>query len=134
MEIKSEILCYVLNEETFPDKTMLVKEGGLVSWIYVILDGKAKIIKKTRKGNITLNTLSVGDFIGEMGLLKKGRQPQVYSVVADGEVTVGTLDINSLTKEWNTQPEKLQELISNLMQKMDNMIERLVDQVEASGE
>lgn len=134
MEIKSEILCYVLNEETFPDKTVMIKEGSVTSWIYVILDGKAKIIKKTSKGDITLNTLAVGDFIGETGLLKKGRQPQVYSVVADGEITVGTLDITNLTKEWNTQPEKLQELISNLMQKMDNMIERLVTQVEASKE
>ncbi len=132
MKIDSEILCYVLNEETYPDKTLIIKEGSITSWVYVILEGKAKIIKKTRKGNIALNSLAAGDFMGEMGLLKKGQHAQIFSIIADGEVTVGTLDITRLTKEWNVQPEKLQELISNLMQKMDNMISKVVTQVEVS--
>ncbi len=131
MKITSDILCYVLNEETFPDKTPIIIEGRISNWVYVILEGKAKMIKKTRKKNIIINTLEAGDFIGEMGILTKGEHAQVFTIVADGPITVGTLDITQLTKEWITQPEKLQQLISNLMQKMDNMIEKVVGQVEA---
>jgi len=132
MKINSEILCYVVNEETFPNKTLIIKEGSITSWVYVILEGKATIIKKTQKGNITINTLAPGDFIGEMGLLRKKDHAQIYSIIADGPVTVGTLDITRLSKEWNVQPEKLKQLISNLMQKMDNMIKKVVTQVEVS--
>ena len=132
MKITSDILCYVVNEEIFPDKTPIIIEGNISNWIYVILEGKAKMLKKTRKENIIINTLKAGDFIGEMGLLQKGEHTQIFTIVADGPVTVGTLDITRLTKEWNTQPEKLQQLISNLIQKMDNMIEKVVSQVETS--
>ena len=93
MKINSEILCYVVNEETFPDKTPIINEGMITSWVYVILEGKAKIIKKTSGGDIIINTLKAGDFIGEMELLQKGNHAQSFTTIADGPVTVGTLDI-----------------------------------------
>jgi len=104
----------------------------ITSWVYGILEGNAKNIKKTRIGDIIIITLKLEDFIGEMELLQKGEHAQIFTTIADGPVTVGTLDITRLSKEWNAQPEKLQQLISNLMQKTDNMIKKLADQVEAS--
>jgi len=132
MPISSEILCTIVNEETYPDKSVISKEGGVANWIYVILEGRAKIKKQTSKGMITLDTLTEGDFIGDMGLLKGGEQTQLTSTVADGPVLVGTLDTSRLIAEWDSQPERLKKLLSSLMQKLDNTIKKVVTMVESS--
>ena len=132
MKISPEISNYLIENKTFPNKAVLNKEGAVTSRIYVILEGKAKIKKRGSKGLITIDTLSEGDFIGEMELLKQGDHSQVISTVADGPISVGILDRDLLISEWNAQPEKLKKLISNLMLKLDNMINKAVDNIEMS--
>jgi len=132
MTINPDISDYLVGKKTFPNKAVLNKEGATTNRIYVILEGKAKIKKRGSKGLITIDSLSEGDFIGEMGLLKQGEQSQVVSTVADGPVSVGLLDTDRLVSEWNAQPEKLKKLISNLMLKLDNMINKAVINVEMS--
>ncbi len=132
MTINPDISDYLVEKKTFPNKAVLNKEGATTNRIYVILEGKAKIKKRGSKGLITIDSLSEGDFIGEMGLLKQGEQSQVVSTVADGPVSVGLLDTDRLVSEWNAQPEKLKKLISNLMLKLDNMINKAVINVEMS--
>ncbi len=132
MKISPEISDYLLEKKTFPNKAVLNKEGAVTSRIYVILEGKAKIKKRGSKGLITIDTLSEGDFIGDMGLLKQGEHSQVVSTVADGPISVGLLDMDRLISEWNAQPEKLKKLISNLMLKLDNMINKAVVNIEMS--
>ena len=131
MAISSEILCAIVNEESYPDKAIIIKEGGVANWVYVILEGKAKIKKQTAKGMITIDTLVEGDFIGGMGLLKGEEHSQVTSTVAEGPVMVGTLDTARLIAEWDSQPERLKKLLSSLMQKLDNTIRKVVTMVES---
>ncbi len=132
MTINPEISDYLAEKKTFPDKAVLNKEGAVTNRIYIILEGKAKIKKRGSKGLITIDTLSEGDFIGEMGLLKQSEQVQAVSTVADGPLSVGLLDTDRLVSEWNAQPDKLKKLISNLMLKLDNMISKAVVNVEMS--
>jgi len=132
MKSSPEISDYLIENKTFPNKAVLNKEGAVTSRIYVILKGKAKIKKRGSKGLITIDTLSEGDFIGEMELLKQGEHSQAVSTVADGPVSVGVLDRDRLISEWNAQPEKLKKLISNLMLKLDNMINKAVVNIEMS--
>jgi len=132
MTINPEISDYLVEKKIFPDKTVLNKEGAVTNRIYIILKGKAKIKKRGSKGLITIDTLSEGDFIGEMELLKQGDRSQVVSTVADGPLSLGLLDTDRLVREWNAQPDKLKILISNLMLKLDNMINKAVVNVEMS--
>jgi len=132
MTISPAISDYLVEKKTFPNKAVLNKEGAATNRLYVILKGKAKIKKRGSKGLITIDTLSEGDFIGEMGLLKQGKKSQVVSTVANGPVTLGILDMDRIVTEWNAQPEKLKKLISNLMLKLDNMINKAVINVEMS--
>jgi len=132
MTINPEISDYLVEKKMFPDKAVINKEGVVTSRIYIILEGKAKIKKRGLKGSITIDTLSEGDFIGEMELLKQGERPQVVSTIADGPLSVGLLDTERLISEWNAQPDKLIKLISNLMLKLDNMISKAIVNVERS--
>ncbi len=132
MTINPEISDYLVEKKTFPNKALLNKEGAVTNRIYIILEGKAKIKKRGSKGLITIDTLSEGDFIGEMGLLKQNKLSQIVSTVADGQISVGLLDTDRLMSEWNAQPEKLKKLISSLMLKLDNMINTAVVNLEMS--
>ena len=132
MAVNPEILNYVVNEENYSDKAPIIKEGGRGDWLYVILEGRAKIKKQTSKGMLTIDTLTEGDFIGEMALLRLGDKTRFTSTIADGPVLVGTLDTERLIKEWNAQPLRLKKLISNLMKNLEETIEKAVTIVEVS--
>lgn len=130
MTVSQDVLSFVVNEERFSDKAFIIKEGGRGDWIYVILEGRVKLLKKTSKGMITIDTLNAGDFIGEMSLLKQDNQPRTVSAVADGPVLVGTLDTTLLKQDWETQPPRLKKLISSLIQNLDDAMKKAVTVVD----
>ncbi len=132
MADSEQILPYVLSEESFPDKAFIFKEGGSGDWIYVILDGRVKIKKNTAKGMLTIDTLTEGDFIGEMVLFKQGGAQRLYSAIAEGPVLVGSLDLDQLIQDWENQPDRLRKLISTLMDNLDDSINKMVTMVERS--
>ena len=132
MTIDSEIVDYVVSEESFPDKAYVFKEGGSGDWIYVILEGRVKIKKQTSKGMLTIDTLSEGDFIGEIALFKEGVVKRNASAIADGPVLVGTLDTEQLTRDWDRQSHRIKKLISSLMLNLEEAIQKVVAVVESS--
>lgn len=66
---------------TFPEQTTIIKEDSKGDSIYFILSGIVSVQKKNKKNNeITLDTLSDGDFFGEFGFFTGGkRQATVVS-------------------------------------------------------
>lgn len=133
MTVNQDVFSYVVNEERFPDKAFIIKEGGRGDWIYVILEGRVKLLKKTSKGMMTIDTLTEGDFVGEMSLLKRDSEPRIVSAVADGPVMVGTLDTTLLKQDWDAQPPRLKKLISSLIQNLEDSIKKAVSVVDERG-
>ena len=43
MSVNSEVLGYIVSEESYADKAVIVKEGSVGDWVYVILKGRVKI-------------------------------------------------------------------------------------------
>ena len=132
MTVDSEIMDYVVSEESFPDKAYIFKEGGSGDWIYVILEGRVKIKKQTSKGMLTIDTLSEGDFIGEISLFKEGNVKRNASAIAAGPVLVGTLDTEQLIRYWEKQSSRIKKLISSLMLNLEKAIQKVVSVVESS--
>ena len=129
MTINPQILDYIESEESFPDKAFIVKEGTSGNWVYVILEGRVKIKKQTSKGMLTIDTLTKGDFIGEMALLKQGNVSRTASAIADGPVLVGNLNTVRLSQEWESQSPIIKKLISNLIQNLEGATNKAVDVV-----
>jgi CRP/FNR family cyclic AMP-dependent transcriptional regulator len=65
---------------TFKDGQAMVREGTQSDGFFVLLDGRAKVVR----GGRTIRRLESGEFFGEIGLLDGG--PRTATVVADGEV------------------------------------------------
>ena len=88
---------YVVEETAYSDDDVIIEEGSNGSWIYVILEGAAKVKKRTPRGMITIDTLREGEVFGEMVFLEGGKSPRSASVIAaEGQVRIGLLDTQKL--------------------------------------
>jgi CRP-like cAMP-binding protein len=59
---------------------VIFREGEFSHELYIIVAGKAEIVQQRAKGPLTLVTLAVGDFFGDIALV--GDQPRSASAVA----------------------------------------------------
>ena len=132
MTVNSQVLDYIASEESFLDKSVIIKEGSMGDWMYVILEGLVKIKKQTSRGLLTIDTLSKGDFIGEKAMLKQGNKTRTASAVADGPVMLGLLDSVRLAKEWEAQPTRIKKLISNMIQNLEEATKKAADMIVES--
>jgi len=104
MPVQPTVHAYVASEEFYPNDSVIIEEGTVGDWVYVILEGSAKVRKKTPKGLVTVDTLKEGDVFGEMGFLEGGKRLRSASVVASGDVWVGVLDGEKLTRDFEMIP------------------------------
>ena len=136
MELDPLIFSYVTNEETYPDKEVIINEGDHGDWIYVILEGQAKAQKKTKKGFVTLTILKEGSIFGEMAFFSHQSKVRTARVVADGPVVVAGLDPVRLRTEFASLSPQLQELMFTLVRRLDlatrNMVKMVVEQAGKS--
>jgi CRP-like cAMP-binding protein len=135
MTIDGQVYGYVADEETYPDKAVIIEEGSKGDWVYVILKGSAKVTKKTQKGAVTLDILREGDVFGEMVLLETGQELRSASVVAvDGPVRLGVLDSERLVKDYGTLSPQLRALMRSLIRRLKETTDSVCNAVvENSG-
>ncbi len=84
---------------TFPDGAAVVRENTPSDGFFVILDGKAKVMRAGR----TIRRMGSGDFFGEIGLLDGG--PRTATVVADGALTTLVLLRKEFRDLLTAEPE-----------------------------
>jgi CRP/FNR family cyclic AMP-dependent transcriptional regulator len=130
--VDSKVIGYMVSEERFSDKAVIIKEGSIGDWVYIILEGRVKIKKQTARGFLTIDTLSEGNFLGEMAMLKQSNSKRSASAVADGPVVLGVLDSVRLLQEWEAQPLRIKKLISNLIQNLEETTKKAADMIVAS--
>ncbi|MGH2675453.1 MAG: cyclic nucleotide-binding domain-containing protein [Actinomycetota bacterium] len=83
----------------YREDTPVVKEGASGSVFFVILEGKAKVIRKGR----TLSRLRRGDFFGEMSLLDG--EPRTASVITEAPSTFLTLAASDFHRVLDREPK-----------------------------
>jgi CRP-like cAMP-binding protein len=118
MPVHPTVHGYVASEEFYPNESVIIEEGTVGDWVYVILEGSAKVRKKTPKGLVTVDTLKEGDVFGEMGFLEGGKRLRSASVIASGDVWVGVIDGEKLTRDFEQIPSNLKALIRSLVLKL----------------
>jgi CRP-like cAMP-binding protein len=119
MPVDMNLLEYLASEFTCPDGAVIIEEGSKGDWIYVILEGYAKVKKRTPKGMVIIDTLKQGDVFGEIAFLEgetAGRSATV--VAAEGPVKVGILDKDSLARQYNEMSPMLRALTRSLATKL----------------
>ncbi len=119
MALESFVYGYIVKEEVFPDKAIIIEEGKYGDWVYIVMEGRVKTKKRTSKGMLTINTLGEGSVVGEVPFLKKTDRLRTASVIADGEVKLGLLDKDRLEKEYEALSPQLKSLIRTMVLRLD---------------
>ena len=57
-------------EQTFEDGECIVAEGSLGRAMYIVAEGRVRIVKSSGGGDVTLGYIERGDFFGEMSLAR----------------------------------------------------------------
>jgi CRP-like cAMP-binding protein len=110
-------------EQIYQDKDVIVREGDKGSEMYIIKEGAAKVTKKTDKREITLTTLSRGDFFGEIALFERTRRSATVTVV--GETRVIMLHPGTFLNRLRQDPT----LVFEMFQKMSKRIRILTEEL-----
>ena len=92
----------------FASGSTMVRTGDPGKTFYVLLDGKAKVIRVNGRSR----RLGAGDYFGEMALLDDA--PRSASVVADGEVLALTIGRPGFAKLVRAEPALAQALLRTL--------------------
>jgi len=110
---------YVVEVRSYSGGEVIVEEGSLGSWIYVILEGSVKVKKTTAKRMVTIDTLKEGEVFGEMVFLEGGTGARSASVIAaEGPVKVGLLDTEKIISDYEAVAQEVKILVQSLMSKL----------------
>jgi CRP/FNR family transcriptional regulator, cyclic AMP receptor protein len=72
--------------KSIPAGTVLVQQGKAIADVYILLHGQLSVIVSNEQGNITINTLQMGEIIGELSFLDS--RPPTATVVAGTDAVV----------------------------------------------
>lgn len=90
----------------YETRDIIIKENHEADTFYVILSGKARVLKKDGIGvKREIMTLSAGDCFGEMAILLD--EPRVATIIAASECTVFVIDKDEIDKLRIETREKL---------------------------
>lgn len=114
---------YIVKEEFFEDGAKIVKEGAHGKWIWVILDGNVRVSRIIEGKTMDIVRLGKGCFIGTFKAMLYGEYSRTASIIAEGEVSLGVVNINRLYMEYVLlSPEFKTVLLS-----MDNRLRKITD-------
>lgn len=126
MDTNQLVQLYLSNEETYESGEIIIEEGAKDNWVYIVLEGQAKVIKRTTAGILTIDKLKKGAIFGEMALLGKVQAGRSASVIAaDGGIRVGVLDLQQLLRDYASLSPALRSLITALITTLEESNERV---------
>jgi CRP-like cAMP-binding protein len=134
MDMQPFIQIYLSEEETYESGDIIIEEGTMGNWVYMVLEGQVKVTKRTEGGIMAIDTLKEGAIFGEMALFGKlldGRSASV--IAADGPVKLGVLDYELLRKDYESLSPRLRLLIDTLILKLKEANERVAAFVVAAN-
>ncbi|RTZ99578.1 MAG: hypothetical protein DSY90_00865 [Deltaproteobacteria bacterium] len=125
--IRGELPDYsdIVDEERYKNGQTIIKEGKFGRWVYVILEGKADVIKETTQGPVKLFRLGPGTFPGTV-LFFSSYNARATSLVASGPVHIGVLNQERLYSEVSGKTTEFQALASGLAKRLRRMTDTAV--------
>ncbi len=115
----------IVDEERYNDGQPIIMEGKFGRWVYVILDGKADVIKETSQGPIKLLRLGPGTFPGTV-LFFSNYNARATSLVASGQVHLGVLNQERLYSEVSGKTTEFQALAAGFAKRLKRMTDTAV--------
>jgi len=117
---------YIIGEEEFEDGKLIVKEGKYGKWLWVVLEGTADVKRELADDSITILRLGEGCFVGTFTALLFGQYARKASIIASGKVSLGLLDTERLSREFNSLSPDFRTLLLSLDTRLKKITDRIV--------
>ncbi len=101
---------------TYQDGEEIVREGEVGECMYVIVSGKAEVLKRQGAGEVRLALLGEGDFFGEMAVFD--RETRSATVRAQGVVKAVPLEKRTLLARIVEDPYVAFRLLEKMAQRV----------------
>ncbi len=109
--------------KTYPDKTILIKEGDIQQKIFWIIEGNVYITRKMGKKYKVLTTLGPGEIIGEMSFFDKSVRSA--TVISKGQVKVLVFSKENFADIFAASPQWTERFLLSLSKRIKYMFEKL---------
>ncbi|MBW1866285.1 MAG: cyclic nucleotide-binding domain-containing protein [Deltaproteobacteria bacterium] len=118
---------HVVDEEEFYDGERIVEEGKHGNWIWTILEGRVDIVKESSKGPLTVLKIGDGAFVGSLDSLMTRGSKRSASAIARGNVQLGVLDSQRLSREYTAMSLELKNIMTSLDRRLKRVTNRYVE-------
>lgn len=118
MDFPENITAFVRNRLSFRQGQTIFEEGSQSCDVFIILQGRVRIRKKTHKGLLTLGVLDQGHVLGETSLFDKAAQQRGAAAVAETDVVLGVLDREKIQQELFFISPVQQEILAGLARRI----------------
>ena len=132
MPIDSAISEYIVREEIFEPDSIILREGKRGDWIFILLEGRVKIKKRTGKGMITVDTLREGAIVGEMSLLTGEKRSATVRALTEVELIV--INKNAFGQILIKNPKIAEHLSSMLARRKEEIQTKTTDGISEDDE
>jgi CRP-like cAMP-binding protein len=121
------LIAALVSEEKVSRETELIKEGAIGKYLYIIREGKVRVVKKFGEDIFPLTELVPIDFFGEMALIDDYptsatvvtiEDSIVYKINADDFKTIVRVDTDLSAKIW----EALARVLSDRIRKTSEIV------------
>jgi CRP/FNR family transcriptional regulator/CRP/FNR family cyclic AMP-dependent transcriptional regulator len=119
-------------EQTFDDGECIVSEGSPGRAMYIVAEGRVRIVKSFGGGDVTLGYIERGDFFGEMSLLES--LPRYAGAFAVGPTRVVMIEPGSLMLRIRHDPSLAIEMMQRLSGRLRLANSRLVQILDENGD
>jgi CRP/FNR family transcriptional regulator, cyclic AMP receptor protein len=109
---KLKLIALASQRTNYRSGDQLLKEGDRADTVFIILDGKAKVLRGEGEGRIEIATVESGAVVGEMGVVLD--RPYSGTIVADTPVTALRIDKRTFLDLLNKVPQLSMALIREL--------------------
>ncbi len=111
--------------KVYEDGKIIVKQGDVGDCMYVIQEGKVKILVEKEGSEILVRTLDENDFFGEMAIFD--REVRSATVRALSEVRVLTIDRKNFLRGIHEDPSLAFRIVQAMSQRIRDLTKRLDD-------
>ena len=102
---------------------VIVREGDITKDMFILQEGKVKVVKQMAGHEIELGTMEKGDFFGEMSLLES--EPRTASIIATKPCKVLVIQAGGLLVRLRRDPTLAFEMLQKLSNRIRRMNEKL---------
>ncbi|MFP4475961.1 MAG: cyclic nucleotide-binding domain-containing protein [Desulfatibacillaceae bacterium] len=118
---------YVVEEYEYAPGQNIVEQGSRGSWISVVLEGEADILRQTPRGPVTLCRIGPGALIGDLAIVLNRQNVRGATVKAVDDVVLGLLDLKSIYTEFSRMSAEMRGLFVSLNRRWSQLNACLVD-------